>query len=199
VLNHRLTIGAKRRLGLNRRRSTKTMKWIFAILIALTITCVASTEAEGPLLFADMPASNQQMFQALHQDLMELSRKHLLFDDFRSSYPPDCAFERPMICFEDTDIRLMLEVHSPEEAGWAGIRFGPDATGGSITTDSRFWLQFNIIAKDDALRDNITACITKAFGKPYGIPINQPAQSRDMNSRSNHLLTIGTKAPQPDP
>ncbi len=49
------------------------------------------------------------------------------------------------------------------------MRGGPTALGGSILFADGYWLQFNVISKHKALREDLVSCVAKAFGKRYGL------------------------------
>jgi len=142
----------------------KHMTTILAILLA----SYAGAGPEGPLYVKQMPSGLQERFRSFHTDLLGLSRKHASFADFRAKFPPDRTFRRPLVRFEAGQMRIALEIHGPGKDGWKGMRGGPDAVGESILLADGYWLQFNVISKHKALRDDIVSCVSKAFGKRRG-------------------------------
>ena len=139
------------------------MKHVTTILAILLASCASGSE--GPLYVKQMPSGLQESFRSFHTDLLGLSRKHASFADFPDKFPPDHTFGRPLIRFETGAIHIAFEIHAPGEDGWKGMRGGPDATGGNILVADGYWLQFSVISKHKALREDFLSCVTKAFGK----------------------------------
>jgi hypothetical protein len=152
-----------------------------AITILSILIAANATSSGGPLSIRQMPPRLQQSFRGFHAGLLGLSRRHAAFADFRKKYAPDHVFRNPLIRFRSGKVDIALQIHAPGNHGWAGMRGGPTAVGGSILLADGYWLQFSVISEQRALRKDFVSCVTEAFGKRHGLPGNRSTPGRTKN------------------